>query len=261
MSSATQTIAGVERALDVLVLFAEEDTTDLGVTEIAERLGLSKAVVHRILSSFRVKGFVEIDEATHRYRVGARALTVGLSYLDRVDRLDVAREAMLELAERTQETATQSVAAGRRSVYVGQVPSPRQVRVVVKLGMDSPLHRGAASRVLLAHLDPVTLEQYLVGELEPSGNGDAPSPVGPLREQLEVIRQEAYALSWGERETGVGAAASPVFDHTGRCIGALAVCGPVDRFRTEIDDHVKTLIDVSEQASRALGWATASVPA
>ena len=50
---ASQTIATVERAADVLTLFARADDPTLGVTEIAQALGLSKAAVHRILASLR----------------------------------------------------------------------------------------------------------------------------------------------------------------------------------------------------------------
>jgi len=57
-----QTIVVIDRATDVLQLFAGSGEPTLGVTEIAHALKLSKAVVYRILSSFRAKGFVEVDE-------------------------------------------------------------------------------------------------------------------------------------------------------------------------------------------------------
>ena len=44
-------IATVERATDVLTLFTKVDRQDLGVTEIANELDLSKAVIHRILNT------------------------------------------------------------------------------------------------------------------------------------------------------------------------------------------------------------------
>ena len=51
--SKPQTIGAVERAADVLNAFTELDGATAGVTELSERLGLSKAVVHRILASLR----------------------------------------------------------------------------------------------------------------------------------------------------------------------------------------------------------------
>src|ERR1700678_3361821 len=80
-----QGLNGIERALDVLVLFSNSDSPTLGVTEIAAELALSKAVVHRLLTPFRARGFVEIEPETHRYRLGAEIGILGLSYLDRID--------------------------------------------------------------------------------------------------------------------------------------------------------------------------------
>ena len=74
-----QTIATVERAADVLNAFTDLDGADTGVTELSERLGLSKAVVHRILSSLRVKGLVELDEDSRRYSLGPASLSIRLT--------------------------------------------------------------------------------------------------------------------------------------------------------------------------------------
>ena len=60
-------VGSVERAIDVLLLFANTDQTELGVTEIASALDLSKAVVHRILTTLVSKGFIESGES-RRYR-------------------------------------------------------------------------------------------------------------------------------------------------------------------------------------------------
>src|SRR5580704_15932560 len=50
-----QGLNGIERALDVLSLFSASDAPTLGVTEIASELALSKAVVHRLLTTFRAR--------------------------------------------------------------------------------------------------------------------------------------------------------------------------------------------------------------
>src|SRR5258708_22262190 len=95
-----RTIAAIERAVDVLTLFGDVDDRTLGVTEIASSLGLSKAVVHRILSSFRAKGFVDMDELSHRYQLGTAVLRRGLAYLARIHALYGARPAMAGLSAR-----------------------------------------------------------------------------------------------------------------------------------------------------------------
>ena len=137
-----QRIATVERAADVLNAFTELDGATVGVTELSERLGLSKAVVHRILSSLRVKGFVELDGDSRRYSLGPASLSLGLTYLQQIDVRDEARGFLRDLSDQTSETATLSVRRGDMRMYVDQITPSREVKMTVQLGHPYPLHAG-----------------------------------------------------------------------------------------------------------------------
>jgi IclR family transcriptional regulator, acetate operon repressor len=121
----SQTIATVERAIDVLALFTRTDSRTLGVTEIAGELGLSKAAVHRILASLRGRGLISLDEASRRYALGPMALALGNAYQSRVDVREAAAGELRRLSADAQETATLSVLAGESRVYVDQVTPDR----------------------------------------------------------------------------------------------------------------------------------------
>ena len=251
-----QTIAGIERALDVLSLFSETDAASLGVTEIASELGLSKAVVHRILASFRAKGFVELDEATRRYSIGPKILFLGLSYLERIDIRQVAREAMVSLSAQTNETATLSIRSGRTRVYVDQITPPRDVKMQVALGTPYPLHAGASSKAFLAFLPAHEQDDYLDGPLEkltPATEIDTRK----LRKELAHIRELGYAASFGERMDGAGAVAAPVFGLDGQPVAVISVCGPVERFREEADAAARLLLEATRHASAKMGYRSA----
>jgi IclR family transcriptional regulator, acetate operon repressor len=249
-----QTITGVERALDVLSLFAGEGVRTLGVTEIAEALGISKAVVHRILSSFRVKGYIEYDEDSRRYRLGSKILTLGLSYLDRLDVQEEARDALRELSRRTGETATLSVRTGWNRVYVDQVTPPRDIKMVVQLGSSFPLHAGASSKALLAFLPTELQDAYVSrGPLEQLTDLTVVDEQ-TLRGQLVEIRERGYAVSLGERQAGAGSVAAPIIAHDGTAVAVVSVCGPVERFRDEVDGCAEALLDVTGAVSRTLGY-------
>src|SRR5687767_13514118 len=116
-----QTIAAIERAMDVLIYFANAPGRAHGVTEIAQALKLSKAVVHRILSSFRAKGFISVDENTRRYSLGPQSLYLGLAYMEGIDVKTLARPVMEDLVARTNETSTLSLRVGSTRVYIDQV--------------------------------------------------------------------------------------------------------------------------------------------
>jgi DNA-binding IclR family transcriptional regulator len=247
-----QTIAGVERALDVMSLFAD-GSPDRGVTEIADQLGLSKAVVHRILASCRGRGYVDLDEETRRYRLGPRALELGLSYLNRVDVMAEARWALQELSARTHETATHSVRAGWSRVYVDQVTPLRDIKMVIQIGGTHPLHAGATGKALLGFLPRELQDAYFAqNELTPVTT-DTVTSEPQLREELAVTRERGYALSMGERQEGAGSVAAPVFDHAGAVIASISVCGPLPRFTDETDACAQSLCEVTAEVSRRLG--------
>lgn len=252
MAEQPQTILAIERATDVLGLFADSDEQTLGVTEIAQALGLSKAVVYRILSSFRAKGFVELDEATRRYSLGERTLHLGLAYMNRLDLPRIARPQLEALSRKTEETATLSLRTGWERVYVDQVTPERDVMMMVQIGLRVPLHAGASSKAFLAFLDPEEQQEYLARSLDrltklTVTNGRS------LRKELSEIRERGYAISFGERMEGAGSVAAPIFGHEGRPVAVISVCGPVERFRSEVDEAAPLLLEVTARLSRQLG--------
>lgn len=253
MSSPPQTIAGVERALDVLTLFARPGVTSLGVTEVAEELELSKAVVHRILTTLVARDYVESDEATRRYVLGGAALTLGLSVLDRIDVQELARVGLRELVGRTNETATLSVRAGWSRVYVDQVTPTRDIKMVIQLGSSHPLHAGASSKALLAFLDEDLRQAYLDRGSFAAVTTATMTDRRALEADLATIQARGYALSLGERQEGAGSVAAPILSHEGAVVSVISVCGPLERFREEADACAGALLEVTRQISGRLG--------
>lgn len=248
-----QTVAGIERAIDVLDLFTREGVKDLGVTEVATELGLSKAVVHRVLVSFRNAELVELDEDTRRYRLGLRALRIGMAYLDGIDVIDLARDRLDRLVALTQETATVSVLSGQHRVYVAQSTPQRDIKMVVRIGSSHVLHAGASSKAILAFMPQDFQDAYLArGELE-QVTGRTIVSLAALRDELDHIREVGHAFSLGERQQGAGSVAAPVLDHGGRPVAAISVCGPVERFEAEAEACAEHLLEVTHDLSRRMG--------
>jgi DNA-binding IclR family transcriptional regulator len=249
----SRTSAGVERALDVLRLFGDNGHAELGVTEIAERLKLSKAVVHRILTSFRVKGFVTVDEESRRYRLGPQVLTLGLAYLDRLDVHELARSTMRDLAQRTNETSTLSVRVGWRRIYIDQATPTRDIKMVIQLGGAYPLHAGASSKALLASLPAEQIQTFFATQRLDQITDRTVTDPGALARELERIRMRGYAVSSGERQAGAASVAAPVLDRGGHLLAVISVCGPQDRFEPLIDRYANTLLDAIAALSTTIG--------
>lgn len=247
-----QTVATVERAADVLLHFAQVGSGTLGVTEIAEDLGLSKAAVHRILSSLRSRGLVHLDEESHRYSLGPSTLSLGLTYRDRLDVARIAAPELAALSRETVETATLSIRTGDARVYVDQVTPPREVIMSVSLGVPFPLHAGGSSKAFLAFLPEEEIDAYLARPLEAVTPNTITAP-RRLRRELAEIRARGFAQSFGERQLGAASVAAPIFDHRGRPAAVVSVCGPAERFAAERAACAERLLLATRRLSARMG--------
>lgn len=251
--SKSQSIATVERAADVLLLFSTCGEKNLGITEIARSLGISKAAVHRILTSLRSRGFIDLIEDTRRYELGTSSLALGLTCLSHLDVRSIVSPELAALSQATQETATLSIRSGYERSYVDQVTPNREIVMSVAMGMNHPLHAGSSSKAFLAWLPESEILQYLKRKLKAITPGTQTEPSKILAE-LRQIRSRGYAKSIGERQVGSASLAAPIFDRSGLPIAVISVCGPADRFEAQIPKFVPLLLAAANRSSKRMGY-------
>lgn len=251
-AESSRRVATIERAADVLFLFTDDDRPHLGVTEIANDLGISKAVVHRILTSLRDRDLVVSNPTTRKYSLGPAVLTLAASYREQLDVRPMAIEAMERLSEATAETATLSIRNGFHRIYVEQVTPPMEVRMTVRTGRPYPLHAGSSSKAFLAFLPQDEQDEFfashVLDRLTPITVTDPPA----LRRELDQIRQQGFAMSLGERQAGAASVAAPVFDREGP-VAVISVCGPLERLRDRVAEIAVMVLDETRTLSARLG--------
>lgn len=214
-----------DRVADILLLFSKAEGA-LGGSEIARSLGLSKAVVHRILQSLSSRGLLQPAVGSTGYVLGPATIGMGNRAWSQLDVRAVARPILRKLRDATNETSTLSIISGHERVYLDQYESAQEFKMMVELGVRYPLHSGASSRAILAHL-PETYVDEAIGQLAKS---HADFDESDYRVRLEAVRRNGHATSVNERETGAASVASPFFDSAGNVLGAISACGPAFRF-------------------------------
>jgi IclR family transcriptional regulator, acetate operon repressor len=249
---ASQTVAAIERAADILLYFTKVHSPDLGITDIANNLGIAKAAVHRVLASLRSRELISLDEHTRRYSLGPAALALGLSALSRVDVRKLALPELALLSQQTNETSTLSVRVGSERIYLDQITPSREVVMSVSIGVRYPLHAGASSKAFLAFLNEAEIEQYLSAPLV-SVTDSIVINRDELLAELKVIRERGWATSSGERQSGAASVAAPVLNHASVPVAVLSVCGPKDRFSSHSNDCVKFLLESTQRLSKKVG--------
>ncbi|CAM4077673.1 IclR family transcriptional regulator [Nocardia ninae] len=250
----SRSIAAVERAMDVLLLFGRSGRSDLGVTEIATELGITKAAVHRILTALRNRDLIALEPTTRRYALGHAAIALGRAYLARTDLRVMAAPELRRLASVTGETATLSIRRGDTRMYVDQVVPDQELRMEVALGVPYPLYAGSSSKVILAMLRKEEIDEYLSRHELTAFTDATITSVRKLRTELNATKKRGYAISMGERQIGAASLAAPILDHDGGVVAAISVCGPLSRFQPRMDEYVPMLLKAAGAVSAQLGY-------
>lgn len=220
------------RVADVLLAVAG-DPGPVGVTELARRLDLSKAVVHRILQSLESRDLLSFDRGGRTYEVGPAAVILGSRALRDQELRRAALPVLRHLQTATGETTTVSALVGTARIYLDQVVSQRELKMMVEVGRPFPLHAGSSSKAILAFVPTDLREQVLDHEL-PQLTPRTITTRAELEDELVAVRRRGVAVSRGERQHGAGSIAAPVRDPHDDVIGSLSICGPISRFTNKV---------------------------
>lgn len=225
----------------MLLVFASAPASSLGVSEIARQLGLSKAVIHRILRSLASRNLISFDEGTHRYSLGPAAAALGARALRDRELRQVAMPVLRRLQHETGETTTVSELVGTARVYLDQIPSLKEIKMTVELGRPFPLHAGASSKAILAFA-PLELRQLILASPLVALTPKTITRRVELEAELLRVEQAGTAVSFGERQPGAASVAAPVLGIDGHATGAISACGPIDRFGAETVERLRPLV-------------------
>jgi IclR family KDG regulon transcriptional repressor len=219
-------VPAVEAALSILETLST--VQELGVTELAKRLGLGKGSAYRLLATLVRRGYVEKDPQTDRYQLTYRLFAVGSRTAGRLGLREIAHPVMERLRSETRETVNLGVLDDFRTVSVHLVQSPHILGIHMRIG-GLPAHATGTGKILLAALDPAELARRLEGRrLERITLRTIRSRTALVAE-LARVREREYALDDEECSLGMRCVAAPIHDHRGVVVAALSVVAPCQR--------------------------------
>jgi DNA-binding IclR family transcriptional regulator len=240
---ATEPSTTVLKAFTVLELFRQYP--QLGVSQCAELLGMTRASAHRLLVSLVAAGALE-RTASGRYRLAIWMFEVATQApLMRVlhDRAQVAME-RLAAGVRLQA----HLAVRERSHLVYLLKSNHVAgRANTRPGSRNPLHATALGKVLLAGAPEPVIERILNSPLRRFTPHTRTSPA-LLRTQLDDVRRTGFAYDREERQQGVACIATAIRDRTGRVIAAISIPTPAETYLGRLE----TLRQPLENAAAAI---------
>jgi DNA-binding IclR family transcriptional regulator len=247
------TIQSVDRAVRILKALGS-GAARLGVTELAERLGIAKGTVHGLLRTLERQEFVEQDQETGKYRLGPAMLQLGNAFLEHHE---LRSRSMLwadSLASRVTESVRVGVLNGPSVLIVHHVFRPDDSVQILEVGASIPWHACALGKAIVAFLDAARRGELLAGDL-PRLTGSTIEHPGTLRTALNRVVAVGYAFEDQEAIVGEAEIAAPIFDHRGQPIGAIGIAGPVERLLPDGPDEalVAAVKQVARNLSRDMG--------
>lgn len=229
-------IRSIERGFTVLAAF-DGHRPHPTLTEVADATELSRPAVRRILLTLQRLGYVEGDGG--RWRLTPRVLSLGRHFSASHTLTEAAQPHLLDLAERTGESASLGVLDGTDVVYAARVPVRRIMSINVSVGTRVPAYATSMGRALLAWESPAAVDRVIAGsDFAPLGPATLTDP-DALRGALESVREHGYSLTSDELERGLITLAAPVRDSSGVSVGALASStstgrASVEEFRSQV---------------------------
>jgi len=219
-------LESVDNALRVLLLLAERDR--LRVSDVAAELDIALSSAHRLLSTLRMRGFVE--QSSDRSYVKGRSFHRLTGRTSPKPPLEVmARPHLTWLRDEVNETTHLSVLDGSQMRFVASVESDQVLQVGSRIGATIPAHRTSGGKALLAAFSA----DELVRRFPPHGLESLVLPgddLNQLRGELGTIGRRGYGLNRADSEPGVAAVGVGLQARQGQPAGALSISLPATRF-------------------------------
>lgn len=241
-------IQSLERASEILHLFEEKKFW--GITQIAERVQLSKSTVFGLVSTMEKLGFLEKHPDSGKYSLGLELYRLG-NMVDGDLRQMILPE-LSALVDQLGETINYVRPEGTDVIYLIKKESSHSMRICTKNGQRYPMYATGVGQAILAFL-PEQEQRTIVSAttFSPYTSNTIVQPEQLLL-KLQQIRSQGYAVDDEGLENGLICVAVPVFGPNSMPIAALSCSGPKIRMTEEKIQQCVSSLKVCAQQLRDL---------
>ncbi|MCC6195126.1 MAG: IclR family transcriptional regulator [Burkholderiales bacterium] len=228
-------------ALRLLAEFAGADAP-LSVVELADRLGMNRSQVSKLLKTFREGDLLVQDAETKRYSVGISAFALGNSFVNGYPLSRDALPAMRKLVDETDHSAVLSVLHGSNVIHLFAVEGRLFVDGRWRVGRWMPFHSSSAGRVLLAFGPSETIEYLLRTRGLPRLTPNTITDSRQFRAAVQKVRKTGTAITHSETHVGTAAISVPLFGPDGEAVAALGLIAPEHLMTRQEEERLTPLL-------------------
>jgi DNA-binding IclR family transcriptional regulator len=241
-------LQSVLAALDLLTCF--EGQEDLGVSELARTMGVAKSTAHRLLKSLSVRGYVEQDEFSGRYRLGLHMYELGHLAVSRNDIRNAALPLLQDLSGRTGATVHVGVLYREEVLFLERVVARQSFAAWSGVGRRQPIESSSSGKVLSAY-GPCFVHGRLVGPLA-LALGTEQGRAARYRVALAETLKRGFAVSVNETMPGFSSVAAPVLGRDGFAYAAVSLVAPTAQILADLQKPAKLVLLAARTLTREL---------
>ena len=230
-------MTSINKALKILDLYLYNRKA-IGISEVANSVGMSMATVHRIIHTLVERGYLEQLSPRGKYYFNKqKILSISKILLPNLSIINIIWPYLRELSKELQECAEVATRLGDvayKDDYLYTKFEPLQALTVSGPSESIvSLYCTVTGKVLLAYMTDYELQEYLKNvELKPFTPNTIINPEN-LKEQLKIIRDKGVAFDNEEYEMGIIGVAVPITDAAGP-VASIGIIAPTARY-----DHNK----------------------
>ncbi|MBY8260012.1 DNA-binding transcriptional regulator KdgR [Vibrio fluvialis] len=252
-STQPEAVSSVLKVFSILQALGEQK--EIGVSELSQRLMMSKATTYRFLQTMKSMGFVAQEGEADKYKLTLKLFELGAKSLEYVDLIELADKEMRYISEQTNEALHLGSLDENAIIYIHKIDSGYNLRMQSRIGRRNPLYSTAIGKVLLAERDEQFVRDTLEGVEFIKHTDRTLENVEKLLEELALVRTQHYAEDNEEQEPGLRCIAAPVYDRFGHVIAGLSMSLPTIRFDEQrMGYYVDLLQTAGRNISLQLGY-------
>ncbi|MGH2588214.1 MAG: IclR family transcriptional regulator, partial [Dehalococcoidia bacterium] len=242
----------VHNAIRLLSLFSREQR-QLGLTDMAHSLGLTKQSTLRLLNTLAESGLIERVPGQAKYQLGLRLWELGCKAIDRWGQQERLHAILERLVQESGFNAFLTAYSHGNAILIDKVEGSHVIQMSAPLGRRWSTVSMATGRPLLAFQPDDEIDRVLSAEIPRLTDATLTSP-DELRQELRQIRREGVAIDRGEWSEHIWAVGAPVFDASARVAFAITASGLAGDVQKAPLEHLVSLVqDAASTLSRALG--------
>jgi IclR family transcriptional regulator, pca regulon regulatory protein len=214
-------VTALARGLAVMLALSDRKRR-MSIAQVSHRTGIPRAAVRRSLHTLSKLGFVAADDARHFY-LRPRVLSLSHAYLSATPLVVLAQPIIDRLGESLHEACSLGILDGDEIVYLARSASSRIMSPALNVGRRLPAYCTSIGHVMLAHLPPQELDDYLSRtRFHPYTEHTLTSP-DKLRSVLKDVRATGFAFASQQMELRLCTLAVPVRDIGGNFVAGMNV--------------------------------------